>query len=153
MITRKVGLKRLTKLAVYLQHEVKPKKFNLGSWARTYDDLENRIYADDALDNPQELTKKVLDTACGTTACAFGHAATMKSFRRAGLKLDIIGKYEEVSYQGELGFEAAEKFFGINYDESAYLFDPTSYNLGRQTKSYVIARIRKFVRDSEKEFS
>ena len=146
-VTQKVGLKRLNKLADYLQNEVKPKKFNLGSWASMDNDEYSRYY------DEKFLNDSLLNPSCGTTACAFGHAGTMKSFKRAGLKLSIEGFSEIVKYKGYEGFNAASLFFGVDYDTATYMFDPCEYDKGRQSKSYVVKRIRNVVKQLEKELS
>jgi hypothetical protein len=148
MTTIKTGLKRLTKLADYLQYEVKPKKFDLNTWAT----IEGNIL--DSMDDQilsSVLTESVLNPKCGTTACAFGHAGTIKSFRRAGLKLIVDDFAEIVKYEDKEGFDAASEFFGIDYESSLYLFDPGEYDTDNATKKYVVSRIRKFVKNTEKE--
>ncbi len=67
---------------------------------------------------------------CGTAACALGSACSHKPFIEAGLE---IGKYNDSNnfwprLDGEIGFEAGAKFFGITEDESQFLFDPDTYN-------------------------
>lgn len=111
--------KRLLKLADFLE-TVKPKEFRMDSWYN--------------------------ETPCGTTACAFGWACSIPSFKRAGLKMKVIRHtdvaYGDVTFKGLESYNAASKFFGIDIDEAEYLFSPDAYS-GKGIKRQVIRRIRK----------
>ena len=69
--------------------------------------------------------------SCGTTACAFGLATTIPSFRRLGLRMSrYIGGYvafphlleDEPSMEATI--RAGEVIFGLDKDEFRYLFIP-----------------------------
>lgn len=113
---------RLDRLETLAKHleTVPPETFNLGSWK------------------------------CGTTACAMGHACSIPSFRRAGLRLEKEMEWGEAvfipSFKCEQDFDAAQRFFGISQSDSYHLFDPMEYpNYERTRKQTVINRIRKFI--------
>lgn len=97
------------------------------------------------------------DWSCGTAACALGYAATIPSFKKAGLKLcyefDVYGYTN--NYWVELGHDddmrsIVNEFFGEYYDgfnaDTEWLFHPNS---GHKTPKQVAANIRKFVVDVE----
>jgi len=111
--------RKLTKLANFLETKVKPKWFDLNSWAeRGFQQKE-----------------------CGTTACAVGWATV--AFKGEGLTLGI---YDNIMYEGSEGFEAAAKFFDVDESSASYLFDPEEYPLTRQSRVWVIRRIRQVVK-------
>lgn len=100
------------------------------------------------------------DNCCKTVCCALGHACSIPSFRRAGLRLkadrrwvDGRGRrnatYDVVFHddfdQVLRGFAAAEKFFGLSDREAAFLFAAFSYVKDRVTPRRVAARIRRLV--------
>lgn len=121
---------RLLKLADFL--EALPRgKFNLSIIANKNHDGEE----------PSVKT-------CGTAACAIGWTPVV--FPRAcTYTYSLFGDENELSVQSKasnkVDFGFAEEFFGINDDESSYLFHPESYPRGRRGKKSVTARIRKFV--------
>ncbi len=95
---------RLKKLAEYL-YELPPQEyFNMTDWFKG---------------------------GCNTASCALGHACTIKSFKKAGLRaiapLISCGNYYPI-YKNLRGFSAAKEFFGIEYSESLHLFSKDSYN-------------------------
>lgn len=117
---------RLTKLADLLDG-LPSDHFNMEYWGR------GETTASDTLDM----------NACGTVACAFGWACSIPEFKEAGLSLEIYSKgfrlnsylptfvtqsmsvpMGKVTYQG---YTAAEKFFEISPDETAWLFAPDRY--------------------------
>jgi hypothetical protein len=79
------------------------------------------------------------DLSCGTSACSFGWATTMRTFRRAGLRLfrrtNSLGKFYGSPYVGLVGDpdwinapeNAATKIFGLDKEEFALLFVPHRY--------------------------
>lgn len=111
--------KRLLKLADFLE-TIKPKVFNMDSWYN--------------------------ESPCGTTACAFGWACSIPSFKRAGLKMRKLSNgftvYADVVFNDEYNLNAASSFFDITVDEAEFLFYPDMYE--KATKGQVIKRIRKF---------
>lgn len=79
------------------------------------------------------------DFSCGTTACAFGWAATLPELREAGLRayksgwengfISTITLMEginpsDVTYDFELVRKAGKEIFDLNTDEFEYLFIP-----------------------------
>ena len=112
---------KLLKLADFLEHKVKSRWFNLGSWS-----------------TPGFPEKK-----CGTTACAGGWATVC--FPKSGLSLvsdEFNDEALEISYKGVLNMDAVEVFFGINEDTAEYLFAPDRYPSRRRGKKSVIRRLR-----------
>lgn len=76
---------------------------------------------------------------CGTTACACGWATTVPEFRAAGLGLGIppyalpldgVGRVSIVYRTPTVTHydrTAVQRFFGIEFYDAEYLFDPSSY--------------------------
>lgn len=91
--------KRLMKLADFL--DTVPRKH-----------FDMTIYVDGAIE-------RLTNHECGTSACAFGWACTIPSFRKAGLGL--IGGYLPI-YKSWSDRDAAERFFGITEREAETLF-------------------------------
>lgn len=126
--------KRLLKLADHLD-SVAQVEFDLGSW---------------------KVTDKV--AKCKTVACACGHATSIPSFRRAGLRLQLdeycssskVDIYDLV-FGGLVGFKAAAAFFDIGEFESENLFSWEGHRYGRRGPKSVAARIRQFVARKQKE--
>lgn len=110
--------------------------------------------------------------ACGTAACAFGHAALDPRLQAEGLSLigelndtlDVVPirtiadfsawltcpnatGYADPCFDGETGFDAATAFYDITYDAADYLFDPTSYprDAVGVTPEDVITRIERVI--------
>lgn len=140
----KTRINRLTILADYLRDNVKKEKFSLDSWVKTYGVMATEDAAIAA----------AVKHDCGTTACAFGYAACIPKFRKAGLKYEYdYDGMAIVIFKNTYGLYAAEDFFNITNDESYYLFDPYNYSEGRKGKSYVVRRIHALVRKSEKQLA
>jgi hypothetical protein len=85
--------------------------------------------------------------ACGTTACAMGHACEIPSFKRAGLKLGPTGFFDRdgVSelapvFDGDFGYAAAGAFFDISEFAAFQLFSSLSYD-GKPRPTTVAKRI------------
>src|SRR5690242_9806699 len=94
-------INRLWKLTKHLM-KVKKREFNLGTWKS--------------------------ERECGTTACACGHACSIRSFRRAGLHLIPAGWGDFVlRYRGFRSFDAAAEFFELSEHEAEFLFSPSRY--------------------------
>lgn len=96
----------------------------------------------------QKLDVKAIKE-CGTAACALGWGCAMPELQAQGLKVEISLNYSgEIavapSFKGAVGFDAAEKFFDIDYRTASYLFDPYEYgdsDVETVTVGEVIARI------------
>lgn len=134
------GNRRLLVLAEFLE-KLPPERFDYGTWV-------GRNWAG------------AKDLSCGTRACALGWATTIPEFQEAGLCLirDAYGdgvvrfnRGEPNRYQSSL--DAGAAMFGLNEDESAFLFypgevlddedEPAPSDLA--SPSEVAAHIRKFV--------
>ncbi len=128
---------KLLELARFLVEEVKPKWFDLRSWAE----------------------KGFPQKKCGTTACAGGWATVCfpKSglklsgflFLESGLKLKAVSDsgFLFLEYKGYNGFAAVAQFFGITFEQANHLFSPSSYNLRSNKKSNVAKRLRELAKD------
>jgi hypothetical protein len=99
---------RLLTLATFLE-TLDPSRFNFGRW------VGDGWTGDETL-------------SCGTTACAFGWAATIPEFRSLGLRLchDDVGGH--VTYGDDHGLQAARVFFDLMSFEANLLFLPTTLN-------------------------
>ena len=131
MATRSVGNRRLLKLAAFL--ETLPKhKFNLDI---IVDD--NKVFGEDG----DELNLPGAD--CGTAACAIGWCPNVFprncEYQNHGY-ISVVDKNTQ-----KTDFSFAQDFFGLNREESYYLFDPKYYNRRRQGNKSVAKRIRAFV--------
>lgn len=96
---------RLLKLAALLE-TVDPKNFDMGTWGRAKRSAKK---------SPQ----------CCTRACALGWATAIPEFHAAGLRLvaeEFAPKYGVVRFGDLEDFDAAEAFFGIDSQQSNYLF-------------------------------
>lgn len=87
---------------------------------------------------------------CGTTACAFGWAATIPTFRRAGLK--VVNSIEESGRHDN--YTVAKEFFDLNDWQTGLIFgsssvsDPNPFRLAKSPKQW--ARLaRRFLREHE----
>ena len=109
---------KLAKLADFLENEVKPEWFYLGTWA----------------------SAGFAERKCGTTACAAGWATV--AFPNQGFEL----KTEAITYKGYTSIEAVAAFFDINLHAAQFLFLPSHYLLGKREKKHVVQRIRTLVR-------
>ncbi len=130
MITKKQFLTtrdKLLELARFLVEEVKPGWFNLASWAE-----------------PGFPKKK-----CGTTACSVGWATVC--FPKCGLKLysdgnETLGLRYRVDDVVHLGFAAAAQFFGIDWNDAFWLFDPNSYRYPHNKRKNVAKRLKEIAK-------
>lgn len=109
-VSATVGRNRLLKLAQLLE-KLPINRFNYAEWVGS--DWQGKS-----------------DLSCGTTGCALGWATTIPSLRRAGLRLipfdDRKGGWVALIYGGiriANSEGAAEKVFGISYEEAKYLFN------------------------------
>lgn len=71
---------------------------------------------------------------CGTSACAFGYACVVPSFRKAGLYIDGHGYYSINAYE----------FFDLHGDDGHYLFGA---HLDVKTPKQWVKRCRQFLRE------
>ncbi len=127
---------RLLRLADFLETEVPPERFNLGTWG------------------DGNLTK------CGTAGCACGWATTIPEFKEAGFVLMVFDWEDEHTHPdwhiaycppGDevwTGWDAATKFFDITKPMAVYLFSQSSYH-DDASPADVAACIRKFVENGK----
>lgn len=147
-----VGRRRLLKLAGLLEADAKNKKgikFDLNVWAKPanaeyYEFFNTRITA---LQPPQD---------CGTAACAIGLACISGAFKRQGLTMayrrsSVFGGRVDYMPIPAIGrrrnFEAVDKFFLLDREQSEWLFLPEEYpvSIGAKGERAVARRIRQFV--------
>lgn len=84
--------------------------------------------------------------SCGTTACAVGHACTIKEFQDAGLSLrNDFDPPTPTFKEGNLGWEAVESFFDISRDEAKTFFSVDEYPTELRTPTGVADRIEEFL--------
>lgn len=100
----------------------------------------------------------MIDTECGTVACALGWAATLPKFNRLGLSVEkrAYGYELKDNLTGSVGASAAARIFGLALDEVHFLFHPLASicdddeNEGRlgcdATTKEVAEHIRSFVK-------
>ncbi len=148
----RTGEKRLLTLAWFLD-ELPADVFDITSW---FDAGKSRAFGD-GLNVDGKTLKPVNDIltarasvkagvtpaqmhACGTTACAMGWAATIPSFRRAGLTVKTGGISGNVEYNGFDGTLAAVDFFKISRSDAYNLFLPGGYHNGSQATPKDVAR-------------
>ena len=120
---------RLTRLADFLESDVKDDVFDMGTWGR--------------------------ETPCGTVACAFGWAAHIPEFERAGLKkrsyrsLTTGVEHFDIYFGPVCGILAASDFFEISVEQACYLFNDMEYpDSDTCTPVHVVVeRIREFVKN------
>lgn len=124
--------KRLSILARYLKN-VPRRKFDMKYWVGNAD--------------RSDPTKCLVSPECGTTGCAMGHAATIPSFKRDGLRLKASWEHGKIfpHYRNNEGFGAAADFFDISFRDSCYLFDPDEYDRYSPTPKHVAKRIEAFI--------
>jgi hypothetical protein len=120
MALSKLAVRRLTKLADYMAKlpASANKHFNMGSYFDHNGD--HQLVADNG------LTKKHL-MDCGTTACAFGWAATVPAFRKAGLSMDAEGEFSLRGCASIYCDEIAKTFFDIDSVQQAHLFGSRTF--------------------------
>lgn len=89
---------------------------------------------------------------CGATACALGHGPSVPELAAAGLKLEIsklrnnFRRRINVTYNNNVGYDAAEELFGIPFALVNHFFDPNYYyeeDLGNP--KVVAERIHQFI--------
>ena len=100
------------------------------------------------LDTVPEETFNLNHWSCGTQACAIGHACSIPSFRKLGLRLSkgIPGQVHHTPFpvfKDANSWRAVNKFFGLTFDQSGHLFGAQSYEVGKGTAKNVAARIRR----------
>lgn len=118
MALNKIAARRLTKLANFLEDEVKPKQFNLQWWS----------------------------SECGTVFCAVGWAAHSPKFR--GLSMHLSPTISCIMCDRTFGtnwYGVVDYFHLHGNSDALFLFSPQSYPQHRSGIKSVINRIRKYV--------
>lgn len=150
-----VGIRRLNILANYLRGLQKG-NFDLSSWA-THNSAMRKADGEYVSKPLKEIVTDVKEGACGTAACACGHATMIPAFRKAGLKLswetgdekiaaDLVFTTKDSVYWG---LDAAQMFFKLSFRDAEQLFMSYSYKVGSKTN--VARRIDSMVRKMERE--
>jgi len=168
-----MNIRRLTTLANFLETKEFPEgKFDLNRWMSGLGDIlksgENnsltrsaalkRFKEDPTLEQKPAFKGDHDDRQpihCRTAGCALGWAATIPSFRRAGLRLsggsNSIDAITIPEYHGWTGFHAAASFFSLDITTAVNLFSTSAYpyNQWRNPKA-VAKRIRSVIKEHEK---
>ena len=123
------GIQRLLFLAEFLK-TVPEEKFDLEVWR--FSKVSH------------EATDELLNTNCGTAACAVGWACAIPEFQNLGLQyLDSRPQL----FDGEDCWEdwdAVEEFFELDRGNALYLFYHTAYPMYGVTVENVISRIHEY---------
>lgn len=141
-----MNIERLSLLAKHLRN-VDATHFNLYSWAAV-DNEDEHIDITDGDEFPKQLVARgirlITEGACGTTACAVGHACCVPEFQAQGLRWAPEQLMPE--YAGKTSWAAVEEFFGLSYLNAQLLFSHTRYDTGlRTTPTQVAERIEDFI--------
>lgn len=136
MSLSKLAVCRLTKLADYME-TVPRKHFNMRKWfghERTHS-LEGRLNATKA-------------TYCGSVACAFGWAATIPAFQKAGLSYVINEGFYLNGIFHSFPPDAAATIFDIPLVSANFLFWNDDTLEAIETPKQWARLCRKFLRDN-----
>lgn len=84
---------------------------------------------------------------CGTAACAVGHACSDPVFVSQGLSLKH--GYDVPAYEGELSWDAVQKFFDLPEGQASHLFYDEEYpDAEKTTADQVADRIEEFLAEA-----
>lgn len=131
-------------------------QFNLDGWVQLKEDESWWIDKEKAakLTGKKPPTHKLFKE-CGTTGCAMGHAPSVPSIWKAGLRLTTTCDNDngdntttivpENKFTGSQDFEAAMEIFGIPRAVSEYFFDPDQYDTHVKNPKIVAKRIYEFL--------
>jgi hypothetical protein len=84
-----------------------------------------------ATKRPEHLRGVGAPPGCGTACCALGLGATLPELKKLGLSLHFafdgmaVVRFKGLGYAD--GYQVAEKFFRIGYEDAEYLFNPHKY--------------------------
>lgn len=97
------------------------------------------------------ISMRTWKNECRSTACLAGHCCLDPWFNRCGLTLNSIPKEPSYPFYTNdegfyAGFVALPKFFGLTYDDTCRLFDPTyydfdAYDTPEKVKAEIIRRL------------
>lgn len=110
-------------------------------------------FADHLKVSPEKISAARHLTTCGTTACACGWAATIPSFRKAGLKITewFSGDTGTISFHGNTSSAAVCAFFGLTWPQASRLFWADQYPKNkRRSPRAVAARIRAMLKEDRR---
>jgi len=96
---------------------------------------------EDVRDNQKNFDMGAWSTECGSPSCALGWAAADPEFFSLGLLL-VRGR---IYFAGRLGYGAGAGFFGIEWDDSYYIFSPHCYAAAPTAPDVVIGHIREVI--------
>jgi hypothetical protein len=85
---------------------------------------------------------------CGTAACALGHAAKHKPFKKQGLTLTSLDGVPSPTYKAYRGIQAGECFFELSRANATYLFLAGSYAEEQVSPQHVIQHIDRLLEQS-----
>lgn len=88
--------------------------------------------------------------ACGTTACAVGHACLDQRFNEMGLHIEI-GEAKPI-FKNKENWDAVEKFFGIENETAEMLFMDYHYDTTDVTPAQVLERVVLLLQLGERKF-
>lgn len=86
---------------------------------------------------------------CGTSACAWGHAALDGWFQQQGVEVVQSATGQIPAFKGEFGHRAASRFFDIQQEDSQKLFFTEYYSAELVTPEMVRERVEDLLRDPE----
>lgn len=114
-----MNTKRLTKLIEFM--EKNDGRVHMRQWFSHKG--ENELDGAHDIHEPDDLKPAAL-LECGMAACALGWACMVPSLRRAGLSVarDFGGSSFYPTYQGSMGYAAAQEFFDLSTHQSRRLF-------------------------------
>ena len=147
-----INVENLEILADFME-KVPPERLNLRSWVGSnWEGLKNPAQAD---------SEPVWNLHCGTSACMFGWATTIKKFRDMGLRMKVgrigptVYAYPAMVYRidgkwsdnKEIEY-AAEVVFGLDPNQTWFLFDPSVNGIGEHASPAAAADlIHRFIKD------
>lgn len=89
------------------------------------------------------LDHGLLDTDCGTNACAVGWACAYPEFKAQGLRYDGTPEFKKSDGTTFYYWTAVENFFGLSEAEAHRLFN--NFDTGSNAKRGVMHRIRELL--------
>lgn len=132
---------RLLRLAKHLDG-LPAKNFDLDNWACVTNLTKSWEDYAEVGDNGELLGWK--RATCGYTACAVGHAASIREFRNSGFHIILDGASAVPRYGPCLGWGAVRAFFDLDTGDADYLFSGDKYH-AEATPRDVASRIREVV--------
>ncbi len=145
-----MNTERLQILADYLRR-VQPSNFDLAEWGRV--DMNDMYIADSmpfTKDEPRDKALELIrEGACGTSACAVGHACLCPELNAQGLKWD--NNTLTPRFGQSTSWYAVQKFFELDKDNARFLFESISSaypSYDTVTPLMVAENIERFIKDN-----